>query len=178
MSGLAIAGGIAKVSGMAKAIPPKVWYAIGIILALVAAFIFHQRAAHKAIHNADIAGYTRAMKEVEARALELSKKAKLLSDNARKLNDAANTRIHSSATIIRLSGPGKAVCPRVSATAGRSNQAGSGGNVTGPQVPPDNLAAVPWDWLVTRAEEHDLCRAEALSWRDWYKSQAELWKGK
>jgi hypothetical protein len=40
---------------------------------------------------------------------------------------------------------------------------------------PDDLAAVPWQWLVQRSEQADLNRQEVLSWREWYRKLAAEW---
>jgi hypothetical protein len=42
-------------------------------------------------------------------------------------------------------------------------------------VPPDDLAAVPWPWLVQRAEQADLNRQEVLTWREWYDRMVKDW---
>jgi hypothetical protein len=42
-------------------------------------------------------------------------------------------------------------------------------------MPPEDRAAVPWVWLTDRAEEHDLDRAEVLSWRLWYQKVLAAW---
>ncbi len=94
----------------------------------------------------------------------------------RKRTDEENRRIAGSADDLRVSGPGRSRCSQPPAASGRHGAPGGNGNAPGPQVPATDSAAVPWQWLVNRAEQADLNRAEVLAWRDWYQRLAEQWK--
>lgn len=165
-----------------KGLSPRVWLFIALALALAGAVFMHQRAAHRAIKNADAAGYARASNEIAAKAQALEAKANRLNAaiaaQARKRNDEENRLIARSADDLRVRGSGKANCPRnpgLPAGAGQSRPTSGGADAAGPAMPSDDLAAVPWDWLVDRAEQADLNRAEALAWRDWYRRMVEAW---
>jgi hypothetical protein len=114
----------------------------------------------------------RAAREAQATANQISKELK-------ERNDAENRRIADTADAIRVSGPGKAACRANPTRTGGHDKAGGSGDATGSQVPADDRAAVPWPWLVAKAEQADLNRAEVLTWREWYKRLVAAWpKGK
>jgi hypothetical protein len=195
VSGLAGLGLLAKLSG-AKAtlakVPPKVWYGLAIVAALVASILVHQHYAHKALKAADAAGYARAAKEDADALVALRKRAEVAEANAKAIaqdirnrNDETNRAIAADAASLKLRGPGAASCRRISdpalpATRGQPVAAdhqradAAPGQVLATDGQPD-LAAVPWQWLVGRAEQCDLDRAESLSWRDWYARQSAEW---
>lgn len=101
-----------------------------------------------------------------------------VSEEIRKRTDEENRRIAAGADDLRVSGPGRSRVACSPATPGGHVAPNGAGDVAGPQVPTDERAAVPWQWLVTRAEQADLNRAEVLAWRDWYARLAEQWNGK
>jgi hypothetical protein len=89
--------------------------------------------------------------------------------------DEENRRIAGDADTLRLRGPGKAVCPPVSGAPGEHQQATPDTNVAGPSLPTDERAAVPWNWLVQRAQEHDELLNENKAWRDWHDQVLKVW---
>jgi hypothetical protein len=93
----------------------------------------------------------------------------------RKRTDEENRRIAADATNLRLSGPGRAgvACPPV--RAGGHSEAGGNADAPGPGVYAGDFAAVPWPWLVERAEQSDLNRSEVLAWREWHERLAAEW---
>ena len=97
----------------------------------------------------------------------------------RKANDETNRLIAGDAGDLRLHGPGRSICrPSASGSSSGSQPPGAKPNASGPPLPPadgEDLSAVPWDWLVTRGEEHDQLRAEVQSWRDWYQVLIANW---
>ena len=101
-----------------------------------------------------------------------------VSEEIRKRTDEENRRIAAGADDLRVSGPGRSRASCAPAAPGGHVAPSGTGDVAGPQVPTDERAAVPWQWLVTRAEQADLNRAEVLAWRDWYARLAEQWNGK
>ena len=175
----------AGLSGFLKRIPPKVWLIIAIALALVAGFVWHQHAAHKALRTADATGYARAMNEIETKAKALKAKADTLNAaiaaDERKKNDEQARNIERSADALGLRGPGKARC------AGNSSPSGAAGGYVAPGGASDdplaglpdpagiNLIGVPFPDAVAAAKQADLNRAEVISWRDWYDRIAKSW---
>jgi hypothetical protein len=174
------------------AIPPKVKLAIAGVLLLVALFFVHQHIAHKHLKAADKAGYDRAKAEDAAQlaaahrqALEARARAEAIgaeiSRNTREKNDEEARNIARSARDVLVRGPGEARCRPVDhsgvpAGGGGYGAAGGQPDAAGPQVPADELAAVPWPWLVGRAEQADLNRSEVLTWREWYDRQFKAWE--
>jgi hypothetical protein len=98
-----------------------------------------------------------------------------LTREIRNRTDEENRRIAGDADAVRLRGPGKAVCRAAPAAASGHEPVGGNGDASRPQVPSDDRAAVPWEWLTDRAEQSDLNRAEVLAWRDWYRRLVESW---
>lgn len=164
--------------GAFKSVPRFVWYALA--AALVFAFAVHW--FNGRIEAAEKRGAERAYANVERQARELERKANAL--NARivtaikEKNRVENARIAADADALRLRGPGAARCASAAslpsgpggrvAAGGRSDAAGSG-------VPVQDSAAVPWGWLVNRAEQADLNRAEVLAWREWHARFTAEW---
>lgn len=118
----------------------------------------------------------------EAMAAEMDKKVRAIEGRAerlaaqlRKKNDETARAIAADADVIRVSGPGKARCPVVPAGPGGPGATSRPADAPGSEVPPGDRAAVPWSWLVNRAERCDLNRAEVLSWREWYEDMFETW---
>jgi hypothetical protein len=200
LAGMAIGAGVKMVAGKVisgakstfAAIPPKVKLAIAGALLLVALFFVHQHVAHKHLKAADKAGYDRAKAEDAAelavahrQALDARAKAEAaaaeISRSTKEKNNAEARNIARDAGDLRLRGPGEARCRPIDhsgvPTGGGGHVAASGQpDAAGPQVPADELAAVPWPWLVGRAEQADLNRSEVLSWREWYDRQFKAWE--
>lgn len=200
IAGLALSVGAKAVAGkvmggaksMFAAIPPKVKLAIAGILLLVVLFFVHQHIAHKHLKVADKAGYARAkaedaaeLAEAHRQALEARARAEAIgaeiSRNTREKNDEEARNIARSARDVLVRGPGEARCrpldhSGVSAGGGEYGAAGGRSDASGPGMPADELAAVPWPWLVGRAEQADLNRSEVLSWREWYARQFKAWE--
>lgn len=180
-----------------QAIPPKWRKILLIVIACIAAFFLHQWYAHRVIASAtaagDKAGYARARSEDAAALAQLRARAALatahgaaIAQDTRSKNDAENVDIHAAAHAIGVRGPGASSCrrigdPALSAAGGQPGASGNqladaaAGGVPAADGQPD-LAAVPFDWLVGRAEQADIDRAEVLSWRNWYERQAAEWE--
>lgn len=164
--------------GAFKGVPRFVWYALG--AALIYAFAAHWY--NGKIEAAEKRGAERAYANVERQARELERKANELNakiaDAFRRKNDAENRAITARADDHRLRGPGAARCPGASvvpAGAGGHNAPGGRPDAAGPAMPADDRAAVPWSWLVDRAEQHDLNRAEVIAWREWHARFSAEW---
>jgi hypothetical protein len=178
--------------GLLATVPKPVWEAIAVVGYVLALIALHQHYANAALKAADKAGYERRASEDAAALVELVHReqtaetnGKAIAQETRSTNATENLSIHADAGAIRLRGPGAASCGRLNHPA---IPAASGGPVApgdelsdapGSAVPAGNgqpdLAAVPFDWLVGRAEQADLDRAEVLSWRNWYQLQAAEW---
>lgn len=169
----ALLGGLGRLLGLKVSL--RVWM-------LVAALAFAWHWHHGKVKAADRAGYSRAMGEVEGKAIALKTKIDTLttkiSTELRSRNDEENRRIARDAGALRLRGPGKAACPagaRLPSGSGGYISPGGLGDAAGSQVPDRDRAAVPWGWLVDRAEEHDADRAEVVTWREWYRKMVAAW---
>jgi hypothetical protein len=110
-----------------------------------------------------------------AKAREMERMGNELASKLRERNREEANRIVDDAGGMRLSGPGKARCPGIPAGTGRPEAQPRKPDAPGPEVPPDERAAVPWQWLVNRAEQCDLNRNEVISWREWHKQLTEAW---
>lgn len=120
------------------------------------------------LYRADEASFQR----IAAKATDLKAKTDALTASiAAKLkerNREENDRIAADARDLGLRGPGKAACPGGSGpatTASGHIGPASLADAPGPALPATDRAAVPWQWLVTRAQEHDSLLAEVKSWR-------------
>jgi hypothetical protein len=185
MTGLAGIGLAARLSGVGrvfKLIPTWAYIALGIALAALLGVLYHH---HKVkTHDAALVKATIAAEDqrIAKQALAIKVAADKLNTNISNLirskNDETNRAIAADAGSLRVSGPGKATClgrASLPAAASRPVPASGNGNASGPALPPDDSAAVPWGWLVDRAEEHDLDRAEVISWREWYQRVSASW---
>jgi hypothetical protein len=177
--------------GFLKAVPRRVWIGLAVAAVIVAAIVWHQHRAHSAIAAAEKRGEDRADARWAAKIARVAKQAAALRIRAEATSAAITKQVRTNydtqardiaagADALRLRGPGQAYCrpldhPRVSGIAGGSGSAGGSADVAGPQMPAGDGAAVPWGWLVDRAEQSDLNRAEVLAWRDWYDRQRKAW---
>lgn len=176
-----------------KRVPWQVWAAIGALLLIAGAVWFHQRAVHRLHDAAYAAGQSdeKAAWQAQLAKAQLAAKdwrakydaaAKDLSNKIGERNALEARNIAARADDLRLRGPGQAA-----ACAGPGNGAGSSAGASGHDAsggPGDAavaampageaLAIVPWEPLVQFGEQHDLDRAEVLTWREWYAQQAKL----
>jgi len=97
-----------------------------------------------------------------------------ISKQLRNRTDEENRRTAGDADTLRLRGPGKAVCPTLP-TAPGNGASSANPDVTGPALPPNDRAAVPWGWLTDRAQEHDQLLNETTAWRQWYQEVLKVW---
>lgn len=170
-----------RASGLLKAIPRPVWEALAVLGYVLALYATHQRVVHEhdtAIIAANNAQWQHKLDAEAAKVAEGDRQRAALSAQLRKVNDEQNSRIAADAGDLRLRGPGKAACPRLSgvpATPGRSQPQTAGPDAAGSSLLADDSAAVPWSWLTDRAEEHDQLRAEVQSWRAWYQQVVSAW---
>lgn len=175
-----------------KGLPWPVWAAVGMAALLLLTWRWHVGE----IRHADKAGFSRGvevtqaafrkeLERVRAEAIERRDAHDRLAAelaNARKdAHDEQARRIAADARSLLVRGPGRAaVCrpgnhPSVSAGAGQQG-APAKPDAAGPGVPSADLAAVPWSWLVGRAESHDLLLNRVNTWERWYAEQAAAWE--
>jgi hypothetical protein len=147
-----------------KGLPWQIWAAIGLALVLWLGVRWH----NGQIKDAEKRGADRAYAEVEKKARALEAKANATADKIRSKSDETARAIAADADVIRVSGPGKArACP-VPTPSGRREAPSGQPYASRPEVSSDDRAAVPWQWLVQRAEQCDLNRNEVLAWREWH----------
>jgi hypothetical protein len=189
--GLKAAALLARVSGLTSAaknvaskVPPKVWYALAIVAALVAGYLVHQHLVHKfrtEVQRAQMASdndhWKRKLAAAHADAIAWKLKAEAAAATISKEERTQDEEtIRSDAAVadaLGMRGPGAAAShcgpvgdPGAGAGAGGHEPPVAEPDVTGPAVPSENWALVPWDWLVGRAREHDDGLAENLAWRN------------
>lgn len=161
-------------------IPRGAWIAAAVVAILLLGTCAHKRAVTKFGKERYAAGVKYEGDRIAAKARTLAAEAAAISAKARSLNSEKNRRIASDADAVRVRGPGKASCLNP-ATPGASRYIPPAGkpDAARPEVPAANgealLAAVPWPWLVDRAEQCDLNRAEAETWRAWHKQLEDAW---
>lgn len=172
---------LSPVGALLKRVPRGVWIALAVVAILLVGSCVHKRKVKAFGEERYAAGVKAEGDRIAAKAAKIAKEAAEISAKARSLNNETNRRIARDADVIRVSGPGKASCLNP-ATPGASRYVPPAGkpNAAGPQVPSGDgealLAAVPWPWLVDRAEQCDLNRAEAETWRAWHRQLEEAWK--
>lgn len=180
------------IPGALRLIPKWVWILLAVALLWRVAVSWHEHRAHAAIAAAEKRGEAKAnaawqqrFDAMRARADETRRRAEAasakISKDVRRKNDQDNRDSAARARALSLSGPGAARCrpvdhPGLSGGAGRYVAPGGRPDAPGPQVPADDRAAVPWGWLVDRARQCDLNRAEALSWREADRRQRAEWE--
>jgi hypothetical protein len=154
-----------------KQVPREVWYALAIAVAIAGVRYWY----HRQIIAAEVRGYTRAIEEGRKVAQQTDSKTGTITIGIRSKTDEANSRVVARADDQRLRGPGAARCAPVSAPSGEHQPIGGKPDAAGPRLPTDDRAAVPWEWLVQRAEQCDLNRNEVLAWREWHQKVLEAW---
>lgn len=159
-----------------KAIPWQAWIAILVAAAFLLAIhnrnhwkhVATERQAELAQLHSQVDAADRAARQAEAQASKISQQL-------RNRTDEENSRIAGDARTLSLRGPGKAICTAVPASPGGHEQGPPNTDVAGPALPTDDRAAVPWPWLVTRAQEHDELLNEVTAWRTWHDEVLKVW---
>jgi hypothetical protein len=181
---------IASIFGAFKLVPRWIWYLLAAALAWHFALAWH--AGRVKAHDRDVIATRDAY--WNARIVELAEKAQRIridaearaaeiTEKVRSNNESQARVIASDAGALRVRGPGQAAAtscrsvdhPGLPATASGARADGGLADDAGPAVPSSDRATVPWRWLVNRAEQSDLNRAEVIAWRDWYQAQAAAW---
>jgi hypothetical protein len=174
--------GAAKATDFIKAVPRWAWIALAVVSILLLGSCAHKRKVKAFGEERYAAGVAYEQARLEKKAKELKAKVDALSGKIttqlRTKHDEKVIVINRAADDLRLRGAGKASCssPAGIPSGPSGSVAPSGqGSVAGPQVPTGDFAAVPWGWLVDRAEVCDLNRQEVLTWREWHRQQSEAW---
>lgn len=185
----------AAISGIAQAIPPKVWLVIAGLAALGGAWWWHTGTVSAAYNR----GYAQATVERDAQwrgaFAKMNAAAEMWRDNFDRQGAALAAEIGAKhaqelranaarADALRLRGPGRsAACLNPGGAAGLLP--GSGGHdapggaadagVAGlPHEVP--MAILPWPDLIQRSEDADADRAEVKAWREWYARTTAEWE--
>ena len=178
------------VGGFLKMIPRWAWIALAVVIAVIGLVLFHNHKVNQFERDTRTDERAKVDAEWTARMDAMRKKAEGVRNRAEALardinkdiggrNEQEARLIVSRADALRVRGPGAARCrpdnhSSVPIAAGQHEPASGGPNVAGSSVPSDDRAAVPWPWLVERAQQCDLNRSEVMSWREWQTRQSEL----
>lgn len=176
--------------GVFKMIPREVWYV------LAAAFIFrlgvNWHEGRIKAHDTALIAARDAQWQVrldEARQAAITEKKKgdavraALAHERSKKHEATVHTIVRTGDALRVSGvpegaaaidSGQGHHSGLSAAAGESDQRLRAGNAASDELPFDG-AVVSWTWLIDAAQQCDINRAEARTWRDWYAEQLKAW---
>jgi hypothetical protein len=158
-----------------------VWLVIAAIAVVVGAYFLHQHFAHKALKTAHDAGYAEGVRDNEAAHVAAqgmaNARAEQINSKIRSKSDEEARTVTHTADDLRLRGPGKAVCPGLAtapgAASGHVAAGGPGDAAVGQVLDPERptLIALPFAPTIAFAEQCDLNRSEALSWRESDKQQ-------
>lgn len=168
-----------------KMLPSWAWELVFIALLAGAGMLAHHVAVVK--HDNGVRAEQKASDDAAAKrladhAIEIKRQVDGLTMNISNLirtkNDEENRRIAAAGNDLRVLGPGAAACPRhasLPASPGGHGKAPAVAGAAGPLLPAPDSAAVPWSWLVDRAEEHDELLAEVKAWRQWHDQVLQAW---
>lgn len=132
----------------------------------------------KDAHNVQVEKAAAA--QIASQAVDLKQRTDALTSSLtqaiKERTDAENSHLVATTDALRLSGPGKAVCASHPVIAAAPVQRGApAGADSGPSVPSDNRAAVPWSWLVTVIREHDQMRNDLQAVEDQHTQLEQAW---
>jgi hypothetical protein len=182
----AIALKLSPVRAFLKSIPRPVWIALAVLVALGVLILWHKDKVSDARKEGYAAGVKYEGDRIAKRAAEIKAKAdKLTSAITNKLkeqNDEKVRIIYRDAGTVLMRGPAKAACsgdPGISRSSGGSSPPAGQGSSAVDQVPTGervDLIGLPFPGTVALAQQCDMNRAEAASWREWHRQQSEAWK--
>ena len=118
------------------------------------------------------------IKRMNDEAKKVEVRGKQIAKDVKDRHDEEVRRIDRDAAVIRVSGPGKAVCPRLPASSGRQEPVSGSARPAVDQVPDgprDDIIALPFAGTVGAGQVCDLNRAEVIAWREWYDRIVKEW---
>lgn len=168
--------------GKLKNMPWQVWLAIGLFVLVGVGACVHGKQVKT--HDKQVIAkndklWQDKLDKAHLEALswknQVEKKQDQINSILAEKHNAETTRIAAVADNERLLGPGAASCRQ------RNNSSLSGPtdpthtttstDASRPPVPAVDLAAVPWPWLVTRAQQFDQCQSDLKTMFDWADQQ-------
>jgi hypothetical protein len=177
---------LSPVGKVIRSIPRPVWIALAVLLALGALIWWHKDKVSDARKEGYAAGVRYEGDRIAKKAAEIKAKANALTASIttklRTQSDEKVRIIYRDAGALLMRGPGKAACSgdsSISRGSGRSIPPTGGGSSTLDQVPTGervDLIGLPFAGTVALAQQCDMNRAEAQSWREWHRQQSEAWK--
>lgn len=171
---------LAPAVGFLKRIPRGVWIAVLIAALLALGTCAHKRSVKRFGDERYAAGVKAEGDRIAKKARKLEVQAIELAEKLRSKNSEENRRIDSDAGALLVRGPGKAACLNTAAPAASGRQpTARPGDVAVDQVPDrtgTELIAMPFPDTIAFAKQHDLCLAEAKSWREQNRQMTEDWK--
>ena len=187
--GLKLLLGFGKAKAIAAKIPWQVYAVIGAIALLGLGSCVHKhkvKSHDKEVIAARDKYWNDKLDKAHLEAMEYKHQVEQKQATINELVGAQREKEHSdiSSNAVRqqLLGPGKASCRQSNnpTLSGPTNgtRASTNENATGPGLPEDDRAAVPWTWLVDRAKQFDGCLSDNKAWWDWYDQQKALADGR
>jgi hypothetical protein len=177
---------LSPVGKVIRSIPRPVWIALAVLLALGALIWWHKDKVSDARKEGYAAGVKYEGDRIAKRAAEIKAKADALTgkitEQLRTQSDEKVRVIYRDAGAVLMRGPAKAACsgnPGISSGPSGSNPPTGGGSAAVDQVPTGErveLIGLPFAGTVALAQQCDMNRAEAQSWREWHRQQSEAWK--
>lgn len=158
--------------GFLKLVPRWVWWLLAAALLYRFGLDWHQRQVDAVFKRGEDAAYAR----VKDRAEQVERDALKLTIKIKERFDAVRNDVDAAARSELQLGPGKAAysCPPATLSGGHrppATAADDGGHL----LPEDNRnAMVPWGWLVSRAQQCDLDRAEVMATRQQHRELVQV----
>lgn len=137
--------------------------------------VWYDNQLDDAFNKGEASAYAKVIERTAATAAKLNSRAAELRGRA----NAQTDDVTDAAADLRLSGPGKAACPAadpIGSSIGYQPPVAQTGNSVGSVHPPggSNLAAVPWDDLVTVVEQHDKLLVDAVVCRQFFEDYSKI----
>ena len=180
-----------------KMLPPWVWELVLIALAIGAGMLLHHtqvvrhdNGVRTAQQTQDNAAWQKALAKEHEAAMKwkagFDQQSAATVAEERKLNEKAVADDAALARALSLHGPGAASASgcrqgdhtSAAAAPDRHEQTAASSSASGSELPSEDGAIVPWNWLVRVLQEHDDMRADLQVIEDNDKKQRANWPGK
>lgn len=184
----------ATLSGVAQAIPPKVWLVIAVLAALGGAWWWHTSTVTAAYNKGYATAVVKRDAQWSAAFAKMNAAAEAWRDNFDKrgarlaaeigARHAQELRANAAlADALRLRGPGRAAAcfnpgggAGLSASPGGHDAPGGAADAGVAGLPDETpMAILPWPELIQRSEDADADRSEVIAWRDWFARNKKAW---